>query len=137
MKTVADLVKGWLAKGDSDLADAKRCVGSVGPYDTGCFHCQQAVEKYFKAVLCFHGHAPTPTHDLGRLIVAIERSAPSLKLSHPEVLALTDYAVRLRYDSDFWPTQAKAAEALAVAVTVRLEVVAVIPQNMHPPPPGP
>ncbi|MGD0767338.1 MAG: HEPN domain-containing protein [Tepidisphaeraceae bacterium] len=127
------MVKGWPAKGDSDLAEAKRCVGSMGPYDTGCFPCQQAVEKYFKAVLCFHGQTPTPTHDLRRLIVAIEQNEPSLKLARPEVLVLTDYAVRLRYDSDFWPTQIEAAEAQ----TVRLEVVAVIPQNMHPAPPGP
>jgi HEPN domain-containing protein len=137
MKTAADLVRGWLAKGDSDLAEAKRCVGSVGPYDTGCFHCQQAVEKYLKSALCFHGQSPTPTHDLRRLIVAIERTEPSLQLARPEVLALTDYAVRLRYDSDFWPTQIEAAEALAVAETVRLEVLAVIPPNMHPAPPGP
>jgi HEPN domain-containing protein len=137
MKTVADLVRGWLAKGDSDLAEAKRCVGSVGPYDTGCFHCQQAVEKYFKAVLCFHGQIPTATHDLGRLVMAIEQAVPSLKLARPEVLALTDYAVRLRYDSDFWPTQSEAAEALTVAEKVRLEIISVIPQNMHPAPPGP
>jgi HEPN domain-containing protein len=132
MKTVADLVRGWLAKGDSDLAEAKRCVQSVGPYDTGCFHCQQAVEKYFKAVLCFHGQTPTPTHDLGRLVVAVEQAAPSLHLARPEILALTDYAVRLRYDSDFWPTQIEAAEALAVSEKLRLEIIAVIPQNMHP-----
>jgi len=34
MKTVTDLVRGWLAKGDSDLAEAARCAGSAGPYDT-------------------------------------------------------------------------------------------------------
>jgi HEPN domain-containing protein len=137
MKTVADLVKGWLAKGDSDLADAKRCVSSVGPYDTGCFHCQQAVEKYFKAILCFHGQTPIPTHDLGRLIVAVEQAVPSIKLPRPEVLTLTNYAVILRYDSDFWPTQDKAAQAVAVAEKVRLEVFSVVPQDMHPAPPGP
>jgi HEPN domain-containing protein len=49
MKTLPDLVRGWLAKGDSDLAIAVLCAGSTGPYDTGCFHCQQAVEKYFNS----------------------------------------------------------------------------------------
>ena len=137
MKTAADLVRGWLAKGDSDLADAKRCVRSPGPYDTACFHCQQAVEKYCKAVLCLRGRIPIRTHDLGQIIVAVEQLEPSLKLARPEVLALTGYAVRLRYDSDFWPTQEKASEAVTVAEKVRLEVFSVIPQNMHPAFPAP
>jgi HEPN domain-containing protein len=136
MKTAADLVRGWLAKGDSDLADAKRCVDSVGPFDTACFPCQQAVEKYFKAILCFHGQTPTPTHDLGRLVTAIEQTTPSLKLARPEVLALTDYAVRLRYDSDFWPSRNEAAEAITVVEQVRLEIISAIPPNMHPAAPG-
>ncbi len=45
MKCKADLAKGWLLKGDSDLATAKCTAGSEGPYDTACFHAQQAVEK--------------------------------------------------------------------------------------------
>jgi len=38
MKYEADLVKGWLLKGDSDLVTAKRIAESDGPYDTACFH---------------------------------------------------------------------------------------------------
>lgn len=133
MKTVADLVKSWLAKGDSDLAEAARCVGSSGPYDTGCFHCQQAVEKYIKAIFNLHGQIPPRTHDLGRLVTQLSKIEPALKLARPEVLELTDYAVKLRYDADFWPTQTEAAEALRVARRVRTEVLAVVPSDMHPP----
>jgi HEPN domain-containing protein len=96
MKTVADLVRGWLAKGDSDLSEAARCAGSIGPYDTGCFHCQQAVEKYLKAVFDLHGQMPPRTHDLGRLITALAKVEQALDLTRPEVLALADYAVKLR-----------------------------------------
>lgn len=39
------LVRGWFRKADSDLADARRTTASEGPYDTACFHAQQAVEK--------------------------------------------------------------------------------------------
>jgi HEPN domain-containing protein len=119
MKTAADLVRGWLAKADSDLAEARRCAASEGPYDTGCFHCQQAVEKYIKSVLCLHGRVPTRTHDIGQLVAELMPLQPKLKLDRPEVLALTDYAVALRYDSDFWPSQADVAGALAVAGQVR------------------
>jgi len=132
MKTVADLVKGWLAKGDSDLAEAARCAGSTGPYDTGCFHCQQAVEKFIKAVFCLHGQPAPNTHDLGRLSGMVAAIEPSLMLARTEILALTDYAGRLRYDSDFWPEQSELAESLSVARQVRMEIFAVVPTSMHP-----
>ena len=38
MKDNAALAAGWIRKGDSDLADARRTVDSDGPYDTACFH---------------------------------------------------------------------------------------------------
>ncbi|MCX7792282.1 MAG: hypothetical protein N2378_16735 [Chloroflexaceae bacterium] len=45
---------------------------------------------------------------------------------------MTPYAVQLRYDPDFWPDQATAAEALALAERVRAVVLAVLPQAAHP-----
>jgi HEPN domain-containing protein len=132
MKTLADLVSGWLAKGDSDLTDAVRCAASSGPYDTGCFHYRQAVEKYIKAVWTLHGQIPWKSHDLGRLIAALAPVEPSLKLARPEVTSLTDYAVRLRYEVDFWPTLNELGDAPRVARQVRSEILTVIPPNMHP-----
>jgi HEPN domain-containing protein len=134
MKTPADLVRGWLSKGDSDLAEAARCAASIGPYDTGCFHCQQAVEKYIKAALTNRGEIPHRTHDLGILIAKLATVEPSLRLARPDVTALTDYAVQLRYEADFWPPQTELANALTVARQVRTEILAIIPPNMHPAP---
>ncbi len=48
MKDRSVLARGWFRKGDSDLVDARRTTASEGPYDTACFHAQQAVEKYLK-----------------------------------------------------------------------------------------
>jgi HEPN domain-containing protein len=132
MKTLADTVKGWLAKGDSDLTNAARCAAGPGPYDTGCFHCQQAVEKYLKAILSSHGNTPTKTHQLRELAVAAEKLEPALHLDRASIVALTDYAVTLRYDADFWPTQKELTDALAVARQARLDILTVIPANMHP-----
>jgi HEPN domain-containing protein len=132
MKDLSDLVKGWLAKGDSDLTAAARCASSSGPFDTGCFHCQQAVEKYLKALLSFHDKVPPKTHDLERLVLAAQKIEPTLRLKRPEVLALTEYGVTLRYDADFWPEQSELNQAIAVARQVRLEILVVIPANMHP-----
>ncbi|MDI9338188.1 MAG: HEPN domain-containing protein [Alphaproteobacteria bacterium] len=46
------LVDSWIEKGNHDLGTAKLIFLHIKDYkDTICFHCQQAVEKYLKAVL--------------------------------------------------------------------------------------
>lgn len=67
MKDRSVLARGWFRKGDSDLADARRTTASEGPYDTACFHAQQAVEKYLKGVLAWRGLEIPRTHDLEEL----------------------------------------------------------------------
>jgi HEPN domain-containing protein len=49
---VADVIRRWVRKAEHDLEAAKRILGreEACPYDTACFHCQQAVEKYLKAL---------------------------------------------------------------------------------------
>src|SRR6516165_8385516 len=47
MATPADLARGWLQKGDSDRLNADRTTQTPGPYDTACFHAQQAVRPQF------------------------------------------------------------------------------------------
>lgn len=49
MKDRSALARGWFRKADSDLADARRTTASEGPYDTACFHAQQAVELRYDA----------------------------------------------------------------------------------------
>lgn len=115
----AEIAKGWMAKAQSDLAAAQAVVNGPGPYDTACFHCQQAVEKFMKSFLAHHGREFPFTHDLDEFANLCDQILPSPKLSQPEVIALTDYAVRLRYDNSFWPSKQDASGALAVAVRVR------------------
>jgi len=116
-----------MRKGDSDLADARRTVGSDGPYDTACFHAQQAVEKYLKALLAFHGQPVPRTHDLEELQ---RLCTPLLALTEFSALDLTElsgYAVELRYDADFWPALDTAADAVALAEKLRAMVVPILP----------
>lgn len=54
MKDKHNLAQGWLTKSNSDLAAAKVLLEGDGPYDTVCFHAQQAVEKILKAILAFY-----------------------------------------------------------------------------------
>jgi len=56
------------------------------PYDTVCFHCQQACEKYLKALLTLSGiHAPR-THDL-EVLVALWRDPQRKDAIHAMQLA--------------------------------------------------
>jgi len=120
MKHESDLAKGWILKGDSDLANAKRTVASDGPYDTACFHAQQAAEKYLKAVMAAHGLDIPRTHDLEEiqlLCVEFIRDDGFRNLALEE---LSDYAVSVRYDFEFWPDVKTAADAIDIVDHVRL-----------------
>jgi len=103
MKHKMDLVRGWLLKGDSDLLNAKRTVNSEGPYDTACFHSQQAVEKYLKAVLIYGDQSIPRTHDVEELQLLCEIVLNNQEFNGLELVELSDYAVSVRYDFEFWP----------------------------------
>jgi HEPN domain-containing protein len=132
MATPADLARGWMQKGDSDLLNADRTTQTSGPYDTACFHAQQAVEKYLKAVLAFAGSPIPRTHDLEDIYNLCVATAPALALDRMELSILTPYAVQLRYDMAFWPDQPTAQQALATVARVRAAVLSVLPPSTHP-----
>jgi len=120
MKRESDLAKGWVLKGDSDLTNAKRTVASDGPYDTACFHAQQAVEKYLKAVIAVHGLDIPRTHDLEEIQLICIELIQDVAFKNLALEELSDYAVSVRYDFEFWPDVKIAAEAVDVADQVRL-----------------
>ena len=132
MKDNAALALGWMRKADSDLADARRTVQSDGPYDTACFHAQQAVEKYLKALLACHGQPVLRTHDLEELQRLCGTLAPPVELEELDLTELSGYAVELRYDADFWPELDTAAEALALVEKVRGIVTLILPAEAKP-----
>ncbi|HVQ58499.1 MAG TPA: HEPN domain-containing protein [Solirubrobacterales bacterium] len=62
------------------------------------FHAQQAVEKWLKAVLGSRSVEFEYTHDLRRLIGEVMTAVGEFPFDIPEVVALTEHAVPLRYD---------------------------------------
>jgi HEPN domain-containing protein len=62
------------------------------------FHAQQAVEKWFKAVMAFHAIPQARIHDLGRLLQILENNGIELPANADRLDELTIYAVPLRYD---------------------------------------
>ena len=134
MKSKVDHARGWFLKADSDLSAAKRILSGEGPYDTACFHAQGAVEKLLKGMLAFYERAIPRTHDLEELaqLCAVLDSSLADDLTNLNLAELSDYAVVLRYDSEFWPDREVAAEAAHSAATVRSLVLPKVPVEARP-----
>ena len=66
--------KQWIAKAKNDLLNANNNLkAEETPFDTVCFHCQQAAEKFLKAYLVANGNSYTISHDL---VLILERILP-------------------------------------------------------------
>jgi HEPN domain-containing protein len=117
------VLREWLAKADNDLKNAAHTLtlGVDCPTDTVCFHAQQCVEKYIKALLVFRAIAFPKTHDIHDLRVLLPpKLRPGLESKVQQ--SLTEYAVLLRYPTggrDIPLTEAR--KAVAVARRVRKE----------------
>lgn len=132
MATQFDLARGFMQKGESDRLTAALITQSPGPYDTACFHTQQAVEKYLKAVIALAGSPIPRTHDLVDIYDLCLAVEPALVVDRIEIAVLTPYAVQLRYNPTFWPDRATAEEALAIVARVRDTVLTILPPEAHP-----
>ncbi len=133
MKTTADLVKDWIRKADSDLANAQLCIASSISLDTACFHAQQAAEKLLKAYLIAFGMPVPMIRNLEKLVELCEQREASFQSMKTLGQALTPYAVQLRYDEDFWPAEQEATNAVQSAQALRAFVIPLLPAAMQPP----
>ena len=66
---VTEVLRRWVRKAEHDLEAARLILAGEShcPYDTACFHCHQAAEKYLKALLTLLGIQAPRTHDLGNV----------------------------------------------------------------------
>ena len=126
---VIEVVGQWVRKAEHDLEAAKRIIAIKEgcPFDTVCFHCQQAAEKYLKALLTYLGIEAPRSHDLIAIaaLIPLESQFPV----RPEELAeLNPYAVNVRYADDWKdPQQEEAHRALELAFRVRAAVCKLLP----------
>ncbi len=68
----------WLRKAEHDLLNIDNNLAAARiPWDTICFHAQQAAEKLLKAFLIYHGRDVVRTHDLIALLARC--TVPSTK----------------------------------------------------------
>jgi len=94
---VAD-TSAWLVRAASDLRSARHALTASPPLlDDALFHCQQTVEKLFKALLTWHDLPFRRTHSLeepGSQCLTLD---PSLGPLVDRAAALSEYAWRFRY----------------------------------------
>jgi HEPN domain-containing protein len=97
LEATLDEVRGWIRKAESDLRNVELVLPADDcPYDTVCFHAQQAAEKYLKALLTFVG-APFPkVHDLDELLDLLPRDV-SVPVARDGLTELSQLAVAPRY----------------------------------------
>lgn len=121
----------WLRKAEHDLLNIRNNLAAdETPWDTVCYHAQQAAEKTLKAFLVFHGHPSPRTHDLVALLARCVPFAPDLADLEADCRNLTAFAVGARYPDDlFEPTEADARAMDAAARRVHARVCALLPSS--------
>jgi len=124
--------RGWFLKGGSDLSAARRILDGEGPYDTACFHAQQAAEKFLKGFLALKDQPIPLTHNLEELARLCRTLDPSLDFGSADATELTPFAVEIRYDFEFWPSRGTAREALDLALEVHRVILAAVPPEVRP-----
>ncbi len=130
-ENVNAVVREWVEKAENDLKTAAHTLilGSDCPTDTVCFHAQQCVEKYLKALLVFK-HIDFPkTHDVGEL-TTLTTGLVRLEIPVAEKRRLTAYATVTRYPGDYEPiTLSEARRAVALARRTRKEIRRLLPKE--------
>ena len=111
------IARQWLAKAKNDLLNADNNLkADEVPYDTVCFHCQQAAEKLLKAYLAGKGESYPISHDLFLIlekVLLLRTDAESLR---DPLSILMPYSVEIRYpDNWYMPSERDAIEAREAA----------------------
>lgn len=129
---VLAIVRQWIEKADNDLKNAEYTLRMIDdcPFDTVCFHAQQCIEKYLKALLCFGGIEFPKTHDLTELCALLPHELALTEFS-ADLAEVSPYAVEARYPGEWDPLhRADAEQAVRVAQKFRKAAIARFPSTI-------
>lgn len=88
----------WVHKAEDDIESARTLAALAKPKrDAACFHCQQAAEKYLKALLQETGLPVPKSHELEDLLDLLLPHHSALVTLRRSLRCLTPYAVNFRY----------------------------------------
>ena len=107
----------WVAKAENDLLNVRNNLAADRvPWDTVCFHAQQAAEKMLKALLLQHGVPAPRTHDLAAVLEECAIRDGRAEALRQDCLVLNPYSVDSRYPAGFpEPDEREAREAVEAA----------------------
>ena len=94
-----ELINEWVIKAEEDCRTMEALYNNSpsGFANSICFHAQQCVEKYLKALITKHGMEPPWVHALESLLDLVVSKAPELEKYRAELAELTPYATEYRY----------------------------------------
>ena len=91
----------WVRKAEQDWEVAHKLAGQKPPpRDIVCFHCQQAAEKYLKALLQESGLVMPRIHELADIVDLLLPADATLARLRRIADSLTQYAVDYRYPGE-------------------------------------
>jgi len=131
LEKVIIVVNEWVDKAENDFKNAAYTLemGDECPTDTVCFHAQQCIEKYLKALLTYKDISFPKTHDIEALVVSLPNSLRP-NLNDKEQSQLADYATVTRYPGDYEPISLnEARKAVAMARRIRREIRKLLPKR--------
>jgi len=98
MNEQVEEIREWIEKADHDLGSAKIIYLHLPDYfDTIAFHCQQAVEKYLKALLVYYRIEFSRSHDLVYLLELLSRKIEIDDSKFRRAFSLNNFGVQIRY----------------------------------------
>jgi HEPN domain-containing protein len=98
MSNLDSHIQVWIDKADQDLATAKLIYLHIPSYlDIIAFHCQQAVEKYIKAVLVSFDLSFRRSHDLIYLLEVLAQNVVVSEELYEKASLLNSFSVEVRY----------------------------------------
>jgi HEPN domain-containing protein len=124
---MTELVREWVQKAEADIRTAEReaHVAEEPNWDAVCFHAQQAVEKYLKAVLQQNAIAFPKVHDLAALLDMILPVHPEWETMRDSLEWLSAFAVEIRY-----PGEVATEEDAFQAIHIMRQTCSVVRQTL-------
>ena len=125
MKEKDEFVGEWIEKGDHDLGSAKLIFLHIPEYfDTIAFHCQQACEKYLKALLIYFEIDFKRSHDLMYLLDLLSQSIEIKESMYDSAILLNGFSVQIRYpDNTVYLSSEELETSISIAQDFRDYVI--------------
>ena len=120
---MSEEVNEWICKAENDNYSALREYRARKHVnnDSACFHAQQCIEKYLKAILVSHEIPFRKTHDLLPLLLKSVDYHPLLEVWRDNVEWLTQYSVLFRYPGES-ATREDAKKAIRIMKAIRSDL---------------